>query len=705
MEKKNELLIRAYLVMLAFIVFSIVILWKVFVISCVEGDEWRAKGNKYVKWADVEATRGSIFSEDGHVWSTSSQFFEIRIDPVASSEKNFNNHVDSLSYYLERYADGVKSRSEWKAFLVKQRRAYQSRKEKGTRNVLLCKKANYDLFRKFKTFPLLRFGANGGGLIINRYGERVRPYNQLAARTIGEDRDNADKTGIEGFWDEELSGEVTKRLMKKVSGGMWIPVLEDVAQQEVKRGSDLMITLDVDIQDIVHSELLEAVTRQDAEGGTAIVMDVETGAIKAMSNLSKKRNGAYADVRNHAVATSIEPGSTFKLATIMALIDEGYVDLDTKVNLNGGFKKFYGVTMKDDHAPANNIVDLKTAFSKSSNVGIATYAHEAYGKIENWKNFHDKIVSFRLDQPTGIAIQGEPKPFIRDPHNRESWFGTTVPWMAHGYALKMTPLQTLSLYNTVANGGRMMRPYLVKEIIKPDGTSRKIRPEVLKSAVAKHSTIQKVKECLEEVVISGTGKKLKSDKYDFAGKTGTSRENYFKTDERPKYNASFAGYFPAENPKYSVMVMLYDPKVDLYGSSAAGPVFKSISDRIYTISPAIQKSINEKDILDVKKLPRVAMGNGHDFDKVFDYVGIDYKKEVKANWVIAKANTDRMLVDKHKIKMKEVPDVRNMGLRDALYVLENLGLDVKIFGSGKVGRQSIQPGSLITGQEIEIYLN
>jgi cell division protein FtsI (penicillin-binding protein 3) len=238
-----------------------------------------------------------------------------------------------------------------------------------------------------------------------------------------------------------------------------------------------------------------------------------------------------------------------------------------------------------------------------------------------------------------------------------------------------------------------MRPYLVKEIINPDGTIRKIKPEVLKSSIVKGETIRQVKECLEEVVISGTGKKLKSDKYDFAGKTGTSRVNYFKPDERPEYNASFVGYFPADNPKYSIMVMLYDPKKSFYGSSAAGPVFRSITDRIYAIKPALQKSINEKEIQDVKHLPRVAMGNGKDFDKVFDYVGIDYKKEIKANWVVAKA------------KMKEVPDVRNMGLRDALYVLENLGLNVKIYGSGKVGKQSLVPGSTITGQEIEIYLN
>ena len=704
MEKKNELLIRAYLVMLSFIVFAMVIMWKVFVISVVEGDSWREKGTKYVKWADVEANRGSIFSEDGHVWSTSSQFFEIRIDPVAPSDKDFEKNIDSLSYYLERYADGVKSKSEWKSLLAGKRKAYLLRKEKGTRNIPLAERVNYDLYRKFKSFPLLRKGENRGGLIVNRFSKRVRPYKQLAARTIGEDRLNADKTGIEGFWDEELSGEKTKRLMKKVAGGVWIPVF-DIAEEEVKRGSDLMVTLDVDIQDIVHNELLEAVAYQQAEGGTAIVMDVETGAIKAMSNLQKKKNGVYADVKNHAVGTRSEPGSTFKLATIMALIDEGFVDLNSKVDLNGGVMKFYGEIMKDDHKPKNNIVDLKHAFSNSSNVGIATYARRAYGKKENWKDFYNKLVSFRLNQPTGIAIQGEPSPVLKNPKDKDTWYATTVPWMAHGYELMMTPLQTLNLYNTVANGGTMMRPYLVKEIIQPDGTIRKIRPEVLKSAIAKYSTIEQVKECLEEVIISGTGEKLKSDKYDFAGKTGTSRTNYFKPDERPQYNASFVGYFPAKNPKYSVMVMLYDPKVNFYGSSAAGPVFKAITDRIYTISPEIQKSINEKEILDVNKLPRVAMGNGQDFDKVFDYVGIDYKKEVKANWIIAKANTDRMLVDKQKIKMKEVPDVRNMGLRDALYVLENLGLNVKIHGSGKVGRQSLIPGSSITGQEIEIYLN
>lgn len=704
MEKKNELLIRAYLVMLSFVVFAVVIMWKVFVISVVEGDEWREKGDKYVRWTDVEATRGSIFSEDGHVWSTSSQFFEIRIDPVASSKRDFEKNIDSLSYYLERYADGVRSKSEWKSLLTEKRRAYELRKEKGTRNILLANKVNYDLYRKFLSFPLLRYSENRGGRIVNRFSERVRPYRQMAARTIGEDRENADKTGIEGFWDDQLTGEKTKRLLKKVAGGVWIPVFDNV-EAEVKKGSDLMITLDVDIQDIVHTELLKAVEYQQAEGGTAIVMDVKTGAIKAMSNLSLTKGGKYADVKNHAVGRRSEPGSTFKLATIMALIDEGFVDINSKVNINGGSKEFYGELMRDDHIPQNNIVDLKSAFSNSSNVGIATFATNAWGKKSKWKSFYNKLESFRLNQPTGIAIQGEPSPLIKTPDDKDTWYGTTVPWMAHGYELEMTPLQTLTFYNTVANDGKMMRPYLVKEIIEPNGDVRKIKPEVLKSAIVDNNTLNQVKKCLEEVVISGTGKKLKSDKYDFAGKTGTSKTNYWKKEERSKYNASFVGYFPADAPKYSVMVMLYDPKIDFYGASAAGPVFKAVTDRVFTISPGIQKSIDEKEIQDVKRLPRVAMGNGKDFDKVFDYVGIDYKKEVKANWIIAKANTDRMLVDKHKIKMKEVPDVRNMGLRDALYVLENLGLNVKIHGSGKVGKQSIRPGSTITGQEIEIYLN
>jgi len=703
MEKKNELLIRAYIVMLSFVVFAAVIMWKVFVISVIEGDEWREKGNKYMRWTDIEATRGSIFSEDGHVWSTSSQFFEIRIDPVASRDA-FYKQVDSLCIYLERYADGARSKSDWKSLLVSKRKAYDLRKEKGTRNILLAEQANYDLYRKFKSFPLLRKGRTGGGLIIKRFAERVHPYGQMAARTIGNYRVTADKTGIEGFWDKQLAGQVTKRLEKKVGGGVWIPV-DDIAEEEIKKGSDLMVTLDVDIQDIVHTELLEAVEYQEAQGGTAIVMEVATGAIKAMSNFSMKKNGKYGDVKNHAVGTRTEPGSTFKLATIMALIDDGHVNLDSKVDIKGGVKKFYKQVMRDDHRPTNNIIDLKTAFSTSSNVGIATYAVSAYGKRENWKNFYDKLNYFRLTQPTGIAIEGEPSPLIRDPAVKNNWSGVSVPWIAHGYEVEVTPLQTLTLYNAVANNGTMMRPYLVKEIIDPEGKVRKIKPEVLRSSIVKYSTIEQVKECLEEVVISGTGKKLKSDKYDFGGKTGTSRENYDKPDERPKYNASFVGYFPADDPKYSLMVMLYDPKNDIYGSSAAGPVFKSITDRMHAIRPELQKSVNEKEILDVQHLPKIAMGNGEDFDKVFDYVGIDYKKEVKANWVIATANTDRMLVDKQKIKMKEVPDVRNMGLRDALYVLENLGLDVKIYGSGKVGRQSLRPGSTITGQEIEIFLN
>ena len=464
-----------------------------------------------------------------------------------------------------------------------------------------------------------------------------------------------------------------------------------------------MTTLTVDVQDIVHNELLSGLVKQDAEAGCAIVMEVETGAIVAMSNFTKQENGSYAEVYNHAIGTLSEPGSTFKLATVLSLLDDNLVELESKVNVQGGVKRFYDLTMRDDHKPKSNIMDLKTAFATSSNVGIASFANQHFHKNGKHIDFYNKLKAFRLTQPTGIALVGEPNPKIKNPEQNK-WSGVTVPWMAHGYELMLTPLQVLNFYNTVANDGKMMRPYLVSEVIDNEGNKRLFKPEVLKSQIANPIAIKEAREVLDEVVISGTGSKLYTDGYNFSGKTGTSRTNYIEAEERKKYNASFAGYFPSEKPKYSMIVVLYDPKVNFYGGTAAGPIFRAIADRCYALRPEMKMPVPD-DVLAELSMPETTSGNSKDFNQIFDYVGIDYKKETKSQWVTAESNEDRMLIAQQKIKMKEVPDVRRMGLRDALYVLENLGLNVKVIGSGKVRRQSIRPGTSINGQEIEIYLN
>lgn len=710
--------------MFFFLAFGLLILWRVAKISLVEGDMWRNQGGKYVKLIDVEAERGNILSEDGSLLATSNQFFEIRIDPSASKKKDFYKHVDSLSYYLSRYADEKKTPEQWSNFLKKKRRAwevkaveltkpkedrnaYLIKQAEGSRNILLAKKANYNLYEKFRKFPLLRLGANRGGFINDKFSTREKPFKSWASRTIGEDRKNAVKVGLEGYFENHLKGVTDQKLMKRIVGNVWLPI-HDPTELEVKKGDDVLTTIDIDIQDIVHNELLSTVVEQEAEAGVAMVMEVETGEIKAISNFEKTKSGKYAESYNHAIGSAIEPGSTFKVATVLSLLNDGYATLDTKVDLQGGKAKFSDLWMYDSDMHGLRDVDLRTVFQKSSNVGMAKLANKAYNKnLERRKKFIANLEAFGLNQKTNIKIHGEANAYIKHPERtKKDWYGTTIPWMAHGYELRLTPIQLLTLYNTIANDGVEIKPYVVKEILRDGETIHKYKPQISKQPIASIESIKRVQELLEGTVLKGTASKLKSDKYDFAGKTGTSRVNYNSDDKVKTYNSSFAGYFPANNPKYTCYVIVFKPKKAFYGSAVAGPVFKAIADRCFATKIDLADSVNERrDMANVKSVPNNGIGYSSDFRKVFEYVGLDYDGGRSNRWVEFSHQQERMKIQKSKIKKSEVPDVRGMGLRDAMYVLENLGMDVEAYGMGKVNKQTISPGEKIVGQKIELYLN
>jgi cell division protein FtsI (penicillin-binding protein 3) len=700
-DKKTELLARAYFVVIVFSIVAAVIAFRVVKINVFEGEKWRKKSEVNVKWKRVDTDRGNIYADDESLLATSAQFFEIRMDMTVLREETFYKNVDSLATQLAAVLPMQKSPSQWRTALI------EARKKKN-RYFLIAKGINIETAKKLRKLPLFKYGRYGSGYIEIRYGRRTKPFKELASRTIGEDRENSQKVGLEGYFDKFLTGPTDERLMKRVSSteDIWIPVY-DPSEFEIVRGDDLITTINIHLQDVLHHELLEALNEYKARAGTAILMEVKTGAIKAISNLSKS-DGVYKEVLNIGIGQATEPGSTFKLATLLALLEDGKATLDTKVDINGGVSKFYDRNMYDSEKHGRYNVTLKEVFAMSSNVGIAKLAHQNYNtSAEGRKMMRDRFAAFGLDKITGVEVEGEAEPKIKDPIiNKSAWYGTTVPWMAHGYELTMTPLQILNFYNAVANDGKQMQPYLVSEIRRSNKVVKAFKPKVLRQ-IASEDNILLAKEALEEVFINGTAKSLKSRHFTMAGKTGTARVNYSNKAEEKKYNASFAGYFPADNPQYSMIVVIYDPKGKYYGGSVAGPVFKSMAEKTMawkwdkeSFHMAVASTVeNHVD------LPAGSPGFKEDFKSLFDYVGIKYKNDIKTNWVIVDPVEDIMAMAGHKINRKTVPDVRGMGARDAMYVLENIGLAVSLSGSGKVYRQSISPGTKNTGQRIEIYLN
>ncbi len=699
MEKRNELLIRAYLVAFFFVALTLVIFYRVIKVSVFEGDKWRAQGGKNVKMIPIQAHRGNIYSDDGTTLVTSLPFFDIRMDLKVVRQELFDQKVDSLSYLLATKIGGGKTKEEWRSHLVKA-------KLKNYRYFKIANDLSYDQLLDLKEFPIFRRGQNAGGLIVEKKTIREKPFKALASRTLGEIRENAPDVGLEAYFDEYLKGSVDSMLMKRVPGGNWIPVY-DIHEIGHRQGDDLYTTLDVDIQDIVQSELLKSIQEHGALGGTAMVMDVKTGALKAVANYQwSNLRERYKESYNHAIGTLSEPGSTFKTATVLALFDDGYESPESLVDLQGGKKKFYSEWMYDSKPHGIRQTSLKNAFAISSNVGIAEFAMDNYERRDSGRlAFKAKLEQFRLDRKTGIEIAGEKTPMIKDPLDKsnphQAWSGTTVPWMAHGYELELSPLQILAFYNAIANDGKYMKPFLSKAIYRDGEPLMQFKPKAAKKRIAGKKAIRYTQELLREVFVSGTAKKLNSKEISLAGKSGTAIGNYKDEDGEKRYNGSFAGYFPSEDPKYSMIVILYQPKEKYYGAQVAGPVFKSVAEKINAL-----KIENYVDVESGKKPHSINSGQtgyAPDFKKILEHTGIEYKREAKT-WTMLNPSEEEIKLDRMRIKRKEIPSVEGMGLRDALYVLENLGLKVESSGVGKVVNQSLLPGSAVNGQKIHLEL-
>ena len=691
---------RVYLGFIVMAMIGVCIIAKAIVIQSVEGEYWRGMSDSlHQRIIEVDAERGTIFSEDGSMLSTSIPQFDIYIDFMADGlrEKNgkrFKENVDSLSLCLSKLF-GDKSISEYKRML-------QNSFQEKDRYFLLRRKLSFRDYQEMKKFPLVRLGRNKSGFIADKKIIRLNPYKMLAYRTIGLLRDQ-NKVGLEASYDDVLSGVTGKRLVRFIAGGTVVPV--DDYEIEPENGRDIVSTIDVNIQDIAENALMNMMVGNEAQHGCAIVMEVKTGKIKAIANLGRSDDGNYYEDYNYAITPS-EPGSTFKLATMLSVLEDKKADLNTKVDLNGGTWQIYGSTVYDSEKHGMHVVNLKQAFEHSSNVGMAKIVWTNYANDPNQFLRHLRILG--LDSITGVDIKGEIRPTIYKPGSKH-WSRTTLPWMGFGYNLMITPLQTLTVYNAVANKGKMMKPYLVNEIRKDGQAIKQFLPVIVNDSICSASTLKMLMESLEGVVLNGTARSLQSKAYRIAGKTGTALvANGSRGYSDKIYQSSFAGFFPVEDPQYSIIVVIKNKPhaAKFYGAAVAGPVFKEIADKVYTLKVTQTANFN----MALKRNDSAwysYAGYTKDMVKVIDdlQLKVDSKGNQNNYGRLVKQGQGNVLTGQD-ISLKNMPSLAGMGLKDVVYLCENLGLKVVVRGKGKAVAQSISPGEKIRkNQIISIQLN
>lgn len=670
------------------VVFAFAIIARVLYIQIQEGAELREMGRKRaVEKRKIDALRGNIYSINNSLLAVTIPKYEIRMDVVSNkSDRFFNANVDSLAFQLSKLFKD-RSKYEYKKLLTRAR-------QKKNYYLLLKRNVSYKQLIELQNFPILRLGRNKGGLIIIKSNIRELPYNQLAKRTIGiYNYEKGDYVvGLEGAFDEILSGTHGTRLMQKIEGGTWMPI-DPANEIKPENGNDLITTIDIDIQDVAENALKRQLAYHKADHGCAIVMEVKTGEIRAIANLGRNTDGSYSEKFNYAIGEASEPGSTFKLASILVALEDGVVSLNDSIDTENGSTTFYNATIRDAHKIDDGVITVRRAIEASSNVGVAKIIWEHYSNDP--QKFIDGLYKIGLQNKLGIPIKGEAAPYIKNTKD-ESWSGISLPWMAYGYELKITPLQLLTFYNAIANNGEMVKPQFVKEIRSGYKTIEEYKPIVINEKIASDKTLKKLRSMLEGVVENGTARNIKNNHYKIAGKTGTAQiAQKDKGYNRTNYKASFAGYFPADNPKYSCIVVINNPTSGYYyGSAVAAPVFKSISDRIY--SSHIELAENEQELQNpANPALYYRAGNSKDFDFLFKNMQVSAQIDIGSEYVIGLPKGDSVHYAPRRIQGKIVPKVIGMTAKDAVFLLEDMGLNVRIQGSGYVKEQSLVAGTQV----------
>lgn len=698
---RNTIITRVAFIYFLLFLFSIVVIFKMVSVQKIKNDRWeKIESNLTENTVIVDPDRGNICADDGSVLATSVPGYYVRIDLAAEGVKRvFNKESDSLAYSLASY---FKNASKWE-YNKKLNTAYK----KGNRGFMLTpRKVDYTELQEIKKFPILRRGRFGGGMIIEQENKRVNPLGILALRTIGGLNKGAyggvhgpiGYTGLEDAFEVYLKGQEGISYKQNLSG-RWVERIEI----EPEDGMDIITTINVKMQDVAESALLKQLRLSNADWATAILMEVETGEVKAIANLGKG-NGDYYEKDNYALGPrgSYEPGSTFKLVSLMAALEDGLVDTMDVFDTGNGSWRNSGRTISDTHGYGE--LTVKQVLEKSSNVGVAKIITSCYGN--NPKAYVDRVYSFGINKPLGLEINGEGLPYFKYPGDSD-WWGTTLAGMSYGYESKMTPLHILTFYNAVANNGKMVKPKLVKEIRDKGALVNKYKTEIINPMIASKETIGKAQKMLEGVCENGTGKSLNNEFFNVAGKTGTARIASSSGGYDPgKYLASFCGYFPANNPKYSLIVTFKNPRTGgYYGAQHAIPVFKEIAEKVFAMQIITDQS--EKKSSEEKILPDVKKGQSKDIMKVVHELDLEnIKGRPKSQLAKVEVKDEEIILEEDELLEGKVPDVRGMGATNAIYLLENAGLKVRIKGIGKVKQQSLNPGSnCVPGQTVYLTLS
>ncbi|GAA4289951.1 penicillin-binding protein [Aestuariibaculum suncheonense] len=631
-------------------VFGVAVLFKLFSIQFLQGEKYRALADtRVVKNVKIPANRGNVYSVKGNLLATSVPKYDVRIDLLTPTTSTFEEYLIPLSDSLAKYSG--RSSGYYQKTL---------RKERANRNryFLLARNVGYGDYIRLRNFPLLRLGAFKGGLIVEQTTKREHPMGAIAQRSIGYERfdedGNVTRAGIDGaFGVKYLRGTDGQRRKQKIGKGQWKP-LSDANEIEPKDGYDVYTTIDVNIQDIAHHALLKQLEEYEADHGCVVVMEAKTGEIRAISNLGRNENGKYYERLNYAVGEAHEPGSTFKVMALMAALEDKVVDTSTVINTGLGYKQFYGRGIYDTHGHGK--ISVARTLEVSSNIGLATIVDQGYAKQP--QKFVNHLQDWGLDKPLGLPILGEGEPVIPKPGDK-LWSRNALPSMAYGYNLKLTPLQTLTFYNAIANNGVMVKPRFIREVKELDQVVESFDEVEEGDKICSEKTLKEIQNILKHVVERGTGRSLYSPYFSMAGKTGTAQTEYWMKDwkENRRYISSFAGYFPADNPKYSCIVVIHKPSVKkgYYGADVTGPVFKRIAQKIHTDTPII----DEVQTLEVKRA----------------------SVEKEFNSFYETAQTYKTIM----------PNVVGLPAMDAVALLENMqvSIKVKLQGSGVVKSQSI----------------
>ena len=696
-KAKKGIMGRVYLVFGIVALAALIILGRIGYIQIYLGDTLEKTGIKQsYRNQNVKAIRGNIYSSNNELLATSVPIYNLYWDSKVVAQDKFEKEIDSLSIYYNQVFPYVSVKS----FKKKMQRAHKN----GKRYQLVARGVEHAQLKQIRKMPIFRLGKYKGGLIIEKFDRRKRPYQMLSKRTIGifSNVKQDYVVGLEGAFNDILKGTDGVRVEQRVAGG-WRPVfVQGRAQTEPVNGSDIITSLNVNIQDVAENSLKRQLKKHRADWGCAVLMEVKTGQIKAIANLKRDTaTGNYYESYNYAIGMAVEPGSTFKLASLIVALEDKKVSLDDVIKTGNGELTYKKKRMSDSHDGGFGDLTVKQVFGHSSNVGVFKIILKAYESDP--QKFIDGIYRLGLQKKLGLQIKGEGRPYIKNTKDK-TWSGISLPWMSIGYEMSLTPLQILTFYNAVANDGVMVKPMFVNKISRTGTTIKKFETEVINPQIASLDVIKKAQSMLEGVVQEGTAKILKSSPYPVAGKTGTAQTNYSQRQNRRKYRASFVGYFPADNPRYSIIIVIDNPKGYMYyASQLTVPVFKDIADRIYAHTLEIQ---HPDTLYTGFSAPESLFGEQDDVRNLYNQIGYQTSTpNPEATWAAAVTKDNSVGLYIRNYKEGILPNLKGLTARDVVYFLESVGYHVKIKGLGKVRSQSIPAGSrVVVGAQIEIVL-